>query len=223
MRQTNRLRTEGTRNLVRAAERVGATRFVTQSMLFGYGYGDAGGRVRTEDDEFAPRGAGRFEEHLAAMRLNEDLVLRSGAFDGIALRYGLFYGVGAGDTDLVASLRRRRLPVVREAGPLSWIYVEDAATATLAALVAGEGGEAYNVVDDEPVSWTTLMTELAAAIGAPRPPALPRWALPALPYAGVVLRGGVCATNLKARSKLRWAPAVPTYRDGIRRIAAAHR
>jgi nucleoside-diphosphate-sugar epimerase len=223
MRQTDRLRTDGTRNLVRAAEQVGAVRFLTQSMLFGYGYGDSGGRVRTEDDAFAPPGRGRFEEHLAAMRVNEDLVLRSAAFDGIALRYGLFYGVGAGDQDLVDGLRRRRLPVLRGAGPLSWIYLDDAATATVAALVSGEGGEAYNVVDDEPVSWTTLMTELAGALGAPRPRALPRWALAALPYARAVLQGGVCAANLKARTKLHWSPAVPTYRDGIGRIAAAHR
>ena len=85
MTATNSLRTEGTANLIAAARQLGARRFLTQSMVFGYGYGDWGGRVLTEADQFGPPGHGRFEEHLAAMRSNEEQVLRADGLDGIAL------------------------------------------------------------------------------------------------------------------------------------------
>lgn len=222
MRATNRLRTEGTRNLVRLAEDVGATRFVTQSMLFGYGYGDSRGQVWTEDDPFGLPAGGAFAEHLDAMRSNEEQVLGADSFDGVALRYGLFYGVGAGDDAMVDSLSKRRLPVLREAGPLSWIYLDDAVSATVAALDHGTAGEAYNVVDDEPVSWTTMMSALATVLGAPAPRALPRWMLAAIPYARTMMDGGMCASNLKARRKLHWSPAVPTYRSGVELIRRQH-
>ena len=220
MRGTDRLRDLGTRNLVRAAGQVGARRFVTQSMLFGYGYDDATGKVYTEDDPFAPPGRGRFEEHLAAMRANEQLVLDNSDLEGIALRYGLFYGVGAADDQMVAAIRKRQMPALRDAGPLSWVYLDDAVSATVAALECGKPGEAYNVVDDEPVSWTALMTELARALGTRPPFALPSWALAAAPYIRTVVRGGVCASNAKARRELGWAPEVPGYREGVARIAA---
>ncbi|QDP96543.1 NAD-dependent epimerase/dehydratase family protein [Microlunatus elymi] len=77
MAMTNRLRIDGTANLLAAAAQTGATRFVSQSMVFGYGYGDFGGRVLTEDDQFGPPGHGRFEDHLAAMRSAEARVLGS--------------------------------------------------------------------------------------------------------------------------------------------------
>ena len=223
MRATNRLRVEGTANLLAAAERIGAQRFLTQSMIFGYGYGDWHGRVLTEQDLFAPPGNGRYEEHLAAMRSNEKQVLSHPHLDGIALRYGLFYGVGAGDELLVSQLRKRRIPVLHHAQPLSWIYIDDAAAATVAALERGVRGEAYNVADDHPVSWTDMLREIAHAIGAPPPRTVPAWLLGLMPYAQTMMRGGLTVSNTKARTELDWTPAVPTYREGARRIAEAHR
>ena len=105
MAAANRLRIEGTANLLDIAKRVGAGRFVTQSMVFGYGYGDFGGRALTQADPFAPPGHGRFEEHLAAMRSGEQQVLDGPHVEGIALRYGLFYGPGPAGDALVDGLR----------------------------------------------------------------------------------------------------------------------
>lgn len=223
MAGTNRLREAGTRNLVGLAEKVGATRFVTQSMLFGYGYGDAKGKVYTESDVFAPAGQGKFERALAGMRINERLVLGSTDFAGVALRYGLFYGVGAGDDQMVTALRKRQLPVSKNAGPLSWIYIDDAVSATVAALERGESGRAYNIVDDQPVSWTQFMTELAGAIGAKPPRTLPAWVQGLLPYARTLLRGGIVASNQLAKTHLGWAPAVASYHQGVALIAEHHR
>jgi nucleoside-diphosphate-sugar epimerase len=219
MAATNRLRTEGTANLIAAARHVGARRFVTQSMVFGYGYGDWGGRVLTEADQFGPPGRGQFERHLAAMRENEQQVFTSG-LDGIALRYGLFYGPGPAGADMIEQLRRRRLPIVRHSGVQPWVYIDDAAAATVAALERGEPGSAYNIADDEPVSLAVLLTALAEAIDAPPPRRIPGWLLAATPYGRSIIRGGLRVSNAKAAQELGWILTAPTYRDGVRLLAA---
>jgi nucleoside-diphosphate-sugar epimerase len=153
MTATDALRVEGTANLLATARVLGVRRFVTQSFFMGYGYGDWGGSVLTEEDPFAPPGPGRFEQHLAAMRSTEGQIFTAEGIEGIALRYGSLYGPGGAMEPMIEMLRRCRLPVPRGGGGItSLIYVEDAAIATVAALELGRSGEAYNVVDDEPVS-----------------------------------------------------------------------
>lgn len=92
MAPTNRLRIEGTANLLAAARAVGARRFVTQSNLFGYGYGNLGDHFLTEKDTFGQGGYGRFDQHIAALRSTEEQTFNAEGIDGIALRYGAFYG-----------------------------------------------------------------------------------------------------------------------------------
>ena len=219
MATTDRLRTEGTANLLSAAERCGARRFITQSMVFGYGYEDSGDRTLTEVESFAPKARGAFETHLAAMRSNEDQVLGSPDLEGVALRYGLFYGPGPAGDALVGLLRRRRLPGARPAGVKPWLYIDDAAEATVAALERGKPGRAYNIVDDEPVSFTHLIQAIAAAVGAPKPLVMPEWMLVVAPLARSMMRGDMRVSNALAKSELGWYPAVPTYRDGVERMA----
>ena len=153
MAATNTLRTRGTANLLEVARQIGARRFVTQSMMFGYGYDDQGLRLRRESEPFAPEHQGPWEAHLAAMRENERMVLTDHSVEGVALRYALFYGAGASQP-LIDGVAHRKLPVLATASPLSWIHVDDAASATVAALERGEAGQAYNIADDEPVSAT---------------------------------------------------------------------
>lgn len=211
---TDRLRTEGTANLLAVARAVGARRFVTQSMIFGYGFGDLGERALTEADPFAPAGRGGFERHLAALREGERQVLRADGIEGIALRYGLFYGSGAGTEEMVEMLRRRRLPVPKTSA-VSMIYIEDACAATIAALARGRAGEAYNVVDDEPVSWRAFLTAVAAAFGVPKPVTVPAWLLRPLPYAHAIMTARCRVSAAKAKQELGWAPSAPTYREGL--------
>lgn len=219
MGATNRLRIEGTANLLAAAERVGARRFVTQSMVFGYGYGDFAGWVLTENDTFAPPGVGRFEEAVAAMRTGEEQVLTASHLEGIALRYGLFYGPGAAGVWFVDGLRRRRLPMIHHGGVQPWVYIDDAATATVAALERGIAGQAYNVADDEPVSFSDMLTAIAGAIGAPKPRVIPSWLLAATPYAKAMMTGGLRVSSARAKQELSWQPSMPTYRDGVAELA----
>jgi nucleoside-diphosphate-sugar epimerase len=220
MAQTNTLRTRGTTHLLEAASMLGAHRFVTQSMVFGYGYGDWGARLLTEADPFGPPGRGRFEQHVAAMRSAEHRTFTTDGIQGVALRYGLVYGPAGAIEGLIKPLRRRRLPIPGDGGgTMSWVYVDDAAAATVAALERGRAGQAYNVVDDEPVQWREFVTTLAHAIGAPPPPKVPRWLLGLAPYGAAIMTSTLRVANTKAKTDLGWEPAMPTYRHGIRSIA----
>jgi nucleoside-diphosphate-sugar epimerase len=220
MALTNVLRTRGTAHLLEAARTLGAHRFVTQSLVYGYGYGDWGDKLLSERDPFGPLGRGRVEEHVAAMRSAEHQTFSADGIQGVALRYGLFYGPAGAIQGLIEPLRRRRLPVPRDGGgTMSWIYVDDAAAATVAALERGRAGHAYNIVDDQPVRWREFLDTLAQAIGAPPPRTVPSWLLALAPYGAAMMTSTLRVSNAKAKADLGWQPAVPTYRDGIRRIA----
>jgi nucleoside-diphosphate-sugar epimerase len=216
MALTNRLRTEGTTNLLAAAEALGARRFLTQSFILGYGYRDHGSRLLTEDDPFGLPAGDRCDPHVAAMRSAEEQAFS--APEGIALRYGLLYG---GDAERMADLLARRGVPVARGGVLGWVHHEDAAAATVAALEHGRAGQAYNVVDDLPAGWQEVYTAMAAALGAPPPRRLPRWLLRlAAPYvASFVVGTSMHVANAKARTELGWRPTYPTYRAGIRAMA----
>jgi nucleoside-diphosphate-sugar epimerase len=225
MAPTNALRTQGTANMLAAAHAVGAGRFLAESMIFGYGYGDWGDRVLTEEDPpFGPpgRNAG-LEAHVAAMRSSTRQTLTATGVAGISLRYGGFYGPGPASEAIVELLRRRRLPVLHGAGVISLVFIEDAAAATVAALERGRAGQAYNVVDDEPVAWGTFLRALAGAVGAPPPRELPAWLLRPANYAHAAFTTSMRVSNTKARRELGWASSVPTWRQGVPLIAAAHR
>jgi nucleoside-diphosphate-sugar epimerase len=215
MTATNVLRIQGTTHLLDAARAIGATRFLTQSIVFGYGYNDHGDTVLTEDAPFGRPAGNAFDPHVEAMRSTEQQAFEADGIDGISLRYGLFYG---GDLDKVERmLRRRSLPLPRAGGLLPFIHHSDAATATVAALMRGRPNSAYNIVDDEPATFRQLVTAIADARHAPRPLTLPAWLLRIVaPYGGVLLDGvSMRVSNAKARSELNWTPAYPSYRDGI--------
>jgi nucleoside-diphosphate-sugar epimerase len=216
MYATNALRIEGTANLIAAARTMRASRFVTQSMIYGYGYLDHGHKIITERDPFGQPHGDKGDVHIAAMQSTEQQVFTAGGLDGIALRYGLFYG--AGTENLVAMMRKRKLPVTRGRPDQGWVHIEDAAAATVAALKHGRAGAAYNIVDDRPTSWTEMVIETAAAFGAPRPMALPTWLLRIVaPYVALAMaETSMRVSNVKAKNELGWTPSLATFRDGIR-------
>ena len=215
---TNRLRTEGTRNLLDAARAAGARRFVSQSIAFAYR--NDGGRVKTEEDPLLEDAPGPFGSGVRALRAMEAMVLGAEGMDGLVLRYGFFYGPGthyAEDGAMVADVRRRRLPIVgKGTGVFSFIHVEDAADATVAAVERGAPG-AYNVTDDEPAAMSAWVRVLAEAAGARRPLRVPVWLAKlvggrqAADFASE-LRG---ASNEKAKRELGWQPAHPSWRTGF--------
>jgi nucleoside-diphosphate-sugar epimerase len=224
MQGTNALRTTGTAHLLAAARVVGAHRFLTQSIVLGYGYRDHGPHVITEGDPFAEPAPGQFRSVMAALRSTEEQVFSADEMEGIALRYGLFYGQDSFTRMLGNLVRKRRLPVPSSGGGFaSFVHLEDAAAATVAALEKGRAGQAYNIVDDEPVRWADFLDTLAVELGARRPWRVPGWILRAIPYLHTLLSTSMRVSNAKAKRELGWAPAVPTYREGIRLVASASR
>jgi nucleoside-diphosphate-sugar epimerase len=222
MRGTNALRTTGTAHLLAAARVVGAHRFLTQSIVLGYGYRDHGPRVISEDDPFGEPQPGVFAAGMAAIRSTEEQVFSADEMEGIALRYGAFYGQDGFTRMIVNLVRKRRLPVPFSGGGfVNLIYLEDAAAATVAALEKGRAGQAYNIVDEEPVRWADYLDTIAAEIGARRPWRVPTWLLRAIPYLGAIMTTSMRVSNAKARHELGWAPAVPTYREGVPLVAKA--
>lgn len=214
---TNALRDHGTANLLRAAALVDARRFVTQSFLLGYGYSDHGDERLTEDQPFAePTGRHAFDRHMNAMRSNERQVLDTPGIDGVALRYGMFYGPEPATRRLAMMAQRRRLPVPRPSGTTSLIHIHDAASATVAALEHGRDGQAYNITDDEPVSFADYIAAIADRSGAPEPPTIPGHLLRPLPYMhALMVATRISLSNDKARRGLDWSPMFPSYREGL--------
>jgi nucleoside-diphosphate-sugar epimerase len=224
MQGTNALRTTGTAHLLAAARAVGAHRFLTQSIVLGYGYRDHGPHVITEDDPFAEPEPGPLGSAIAAMRSTEEQVFSADEMEGIALRYGFFYGQDSFTRMITNLVRKRRLPVPSSGGGFAnFIYLEDAAAATVAALEKGRAGQAYNIVDDEPVRWADYLDALAAELGVRRPWRVPTWMLRPIPYLHAMMTTSMRVSNAKARRELGWAPAVSTYREGIPLMAKASR
>jgi nucleoside-diphosphate-sugar epimerase len=216
MAQTNRLRIDGTANLLAAARVLGARRFLTQSIILGYGFTDHGDTVLTEDAPFGRTDVGANADAVGAMRSTEQQAFT--APEGIALRYGMLYG---GDAQAIrALLAKRAIPVV-DGGYLGMLHHEDAAAATVAALERGRAGEAYNLVDDLPATWRDVFTAIAAALRTPKPITLPRWMFRLVaPYvASVVLDTSMRVSNAKAKTELDWHPVFPSFRDGVRAMA----
>jgi 2-alkyl-3-oxoalkanoate reductase len=209
--QTNRLRTEGTDALLAAAREAGVRRFVAQSFAC-YRYARAGGPVKTEDDPLDPAPAASARETNAAMRHLDEAVTAAG---GIALRYGGFYG--AASDGLLGPIRKRQFPVVGDGGGVSsFIYLDDAAAATVLALEHGGAG-IYNIVDDEPAPVSEWLPVLAKVLGAQPPRHVPRWLARLVAGEGAVMMGTESrgAANAKAKRELGWTLRYPSWREGF--------
>jgi nucleoside-diphosphate-sugar epimerase len=221
---TNRLRTEGTDHLLAAGRAVGVRRFVAQSFA-GWPFARTGGPVKSEDDPLDPAPAKAMQRTLDAIRYLERAVTGADWTEGIVLRYGGFYGPGTSldrDGEHVALIRKRRFPVVGGgAGVWSFIHIEDAADATVAAIERGSRG-VYNVVDDEPAAVAEWLPAVAAALGAPPPRRVPRVVgrLLAGEAAAVMMTEVRGASNAKAKRDLGWRPRHASWRQGLAEEAA---
>jgi nucleoside-diphosphate-sugar epimerase len=207
---TNRLRIDGTRNLLDAAIAVGARRFIVGSFAPLSPRDRSGGAEVLPDDEAAVA--------VRSMEIQVVEASRRGAIEGIVLRYGLFYGFEAPSTvAMIEMVRKRRLPVVRgDAGQLPVIHIDDAVSATVQALEAGRPGASYDIVDDRAVSLTEIVEGLARFTGSPAPLRVPQW-LPRLvaPYMARMTSIRMPLSNADAKAELGWHLKYPTMRDGF--------
>jgi nucleoside-diphosphate-sugar epimerase len=218
---TNRLRTEGTDHLLAAGRAVGVKRFVAQSFA-PWPYARTGGAVKTEDDPLDTSPPAQVRTTVEAIKYLERAVTEATWTEGIALRYGGFYGPGTSigldpPGEQIEMIRARKFPVAgKGTGVWSFIHIEDAAAATVEAIEHGRRG-IYNVVDDEPAPVSEWLPELAKAVGAKPPRHVPLW-LARLAGGDVVaimmseLRG---SSNTKAKRELGWQPRYPSWREGF--------
>jgi nucleoside-diphosphate-sugar epimerase len=215
---TNRLRTQGTDNLLSAGQAMDVRRFVAQSYFAAYAR--TGAMIKTEEDPVDPSPAKEMRETVAAILHLEEAVLGATWTQGVVLRYGGFYGPGTSLTpggDQTEMVRKRKFPMVGDGGGVwSFIHIADAADATAAAVERGSRG-IYNVVDDEPAPVAEWLPALANILGAKAPMRVPRFV--GRLFAGETgvmmmteLRG---ASNAKAKQELVWRPAHPSWRQGF--------
>jgi 2-alkyl-3-oxoalkanoate reductase len=219
---TNRLRTEGTDHLLAAGRAVGIRRFIAQSIVAIGTYARTGGPVKTEEDPPDLDLPAKLRPGFDAIRHLEERVLGAEGLEGIALRYGGFYGPGTGlsadpEALLTKAIRKRQFPIIGDGGGTwSHVHIEDAASATVAAVDNGGPG-IYNVVDDEPAPVREWLPFLAEQLGAKQPMRVPRFVGRLLAGEAAVLqmtevRGG---SNAKAKRELGWQPRWSSWRVGF--------
>jgi nucleoside-diphosphate-sugar epimerase len=223
--ETNRLRSAGTDTLLEAARMTGARRFVAQSYA-GWPAERKGGAVKTEEDPFDADPPPKLRPVLEAIRHTETAVTSADGIDGIVLRYGGFYGPGTSlvrGGEQVEEVAKRRFPVIGSGGGIwSFIHIDDAAAATVAAIEGGAPG-VYNITDDDPAPVAEWLPGLAAALGAKPPRHLPAFIgrLAVGPHGVAMMTDIRGASNAKAKRELGWEPRHPSWRQGFPEALAA--
>lgn len=215
-RNNNRIRSEGTKNLLDAALLAGTRRFLVQSMASWYRPGKTG--LRTEHDQLylnAPEPVGK---GVRTVKYMETIVLES-QMEGIVLRYGAFYGPGtwfSRDGSASDQILARKYPIIGTgSGVYSWIHIEDAAEATAAALERAQPG-VYNVADDEPAPVREWLPFYASLIGAAPPRRVP-FVVARFVGGGLVKWQSTMpgVSNARIKKLLDWKPRYETWRRGF--------
>ena len=202
-----KLRLEGGGNLHRGARACGARRYVQQSSGF---FLQPGRGLADESEGLAVDASPRVAASARAYAELESRVLNAEGIEGVALRYGFFYGPGTWynpDGAAADQARKQELAIIGAGeGAWPWVHIEDAAVATVAALTAPPG--VYHVVDDDPSPVSRWLPAFARWVGAPPPPQVTeqegreRGGEDAV-YYGTKLRG---ASNAKAKKVLNFTP-----------------
>jgi nucleoside-diphosphate-sugar epimerase len=201
-----KLRLEGGGNLHRAAEACGVRRYIQQAS--GFFLKPTSGLA----DESAPLDVGASPGVASSARIYTQLEARvlNSKMEGIALRYGFFYGPGTWyhpDGGAADQVRRQQSPIVGAGnGVWSFVHIEDAAHATVAALTAEPG--IYNAVDDDPSPVSVWLPAFAKSVGAPPPPYITEEAARQIAgedavYYATKISG---ASNAKAKRQLGFQP-----------------
>ena len=223
---TNRLRTEGTRLLIEAAQTADADQFVAQSIAFAYRpCKEPTPQGVAEESPLHTHAPRSFREMVGAVAELEERALASEDIASAVLRYGFFYGPGtiyAGDGSFAEDLRNRRIPLVGKGrGRFSFVHGEDAAAATVATIEARATGT-FNITDDRPVRAADWLPRYAQLLSAPKP-----WRVPGFlaylgggPYSVYLMEKQPGADNTRARTELDWSPRFPDWRSGFEAMLA---
>jgi|AP12_2_1047962.scaffolds.fasta_scaffold02982_2 nucleoside-diphosphate-sugar epimerase len=192
----DRVRSEGTRNLLFAARSHSRPRYIQQSVAMLL----VGPRDVVADEDAPVRPSPRLE----SARDMEDAV-RESDLPWVILRGGAFYGRGSDRMEYLNRLAREgRLAVPGDGGDyISLVHVEDMADAVVRAAESHLAAQVFNIVDDYPVTYRELY-EFVASANAAAPPM----------SNGPPLLPSFRVSNESARRVLEWQPRFPDYRAG---------
>ena len=214
----DRIRREGTKNLIEVALANRAKVYIQQSVTFIYGHRN--GEWVDEEAPVTAEGAPRLQSTLDMERMAAEAAARG--LPVINLRCGAFYCWDSSQTQTIFRMVKRGLfPVIGD-GSACWnlIHVDDAAAAVVKAVEnhASNTGQTFNICDDEPVTFRVLVDYVAEVLGARRPRSIPPWLVRLVLGAESVrfFQASVRVQNAKAKERFRWRPEYPTYREGIR-------
>jgi nucleoside-diphosphate-sugar epimerase len=195
--KNDRIRREGTENLIAAAQANGVARYVQQSIALIYG--DHGQELVDESAALRPN-------EITQSAADMEARVRSASLEWTILRGGLFYGPGTGREEGWRSAVREEGFRVPGDGQdmLSLVHIADMARAVVCALEEAGPGTIYNVVDDTPISNAEIFEFVASQEGVPDPEAGGPKGLPSL-----------ACSNHAIQQSLEWTPAYPSYRTGL--------
>ena len=166
----NRLRLEGGANVLAAAQAAGVRRYLRQSIAF---WAEPGPGLADEETPLAFDASPAVAADARLVTEVEHRLLGTPDVEGIALRYGFFYGPGTWfhpDGDVAEQVRQRQFPIIGDGeGVASWLHIEDAAIATVAAAERGKPG-VYLIANDQPLPRREWLAAFAHSLNAPPPP-----------------------------------------------------
>lgn len=204
-----RIRLEGGANVLAAAQAAGVRRYLRQSIAF---WAIPGAGLADEETPLAFDASPAVTADVRIVTEIERRLLETPNVEGIALRYGFFYGPGTWfnpDGDVAQQVLKQQFPIVGNGeGVWSWLHIEDAAIATVAAAEQGNPG-VYLIANDHPLAVRKWLPAFARWLNAPPPPqvsvedALKRDGGADAVYYGTRMRG---VSNAKAKRELNFQP-----------------
>jgi 2-alkyl-3-oxoalkanoate reductase len=204
----HRIRLEGGTNVLAAAQAAGVRRYLRQSIAF---WAVPGPGLADEETPLASDASPAVAADVHVVTEIERRLLESSNIEGIALRYGFFYGPGTWfnpEGDVARQVRQQQFPIIGNGeGVWSWLHIDDAAIATVAAAEQGNPG-IYLIANDRPLAVREWLPEFAQWLNAAPPPqisvedALTAGGADAV-YYGTQMRG---ASNAKAKRELNFRP-----------------
>jgi nucleoside-diphosphate-sugar epimerase len=204
----NRLRLEGGANLLAAAQAAGVRRYLAQSVAFWAVPGDG---LADEETPLALNASPAVAADAHVVTELEERLLGNPNIEGIAMRYGFFYGPGTWFNpggDVAQQVQQQQFPIIGNGeGVWSWLHIEDAAVATVEAAEQGNPG-IYLIANNEPLAVRAWLPAFAQWVNAPPPPQISvEDALKAVGadavYYGTQMRG---VSNAKAKRELNFQP-----------------
>ena len=203
-----RIRLEGGANVLAAARAAGVRRYLRQSIAF---WAVPGPGLADEETPLALDASPGVAADARVVTELEDRLLGNPDIEGIVLRYGFFYGPSTWfnpDGDVARQVRQQQFPIIGNGeGVWSWLHIEDAAMATVAAAEQGNSG-VYLIANDQPLTVREWLSAFAQWLNAPPPPEISvedalKASGPDAVYYGTRMRG---VSNAKAKRELNFQP-----------------